>query len=334
MKPTPEQLRAFHKQLFSKRGIEVPSKEETRVLSNANDSAGITPPAYQQFISTLFASHSTFIRNATRIRCNREVYNLPVARTLPVATWVAEAASVPESDPTFEQVSVEIGAIKVSTRISSEFAQDSLPGEEAMIEYLFNLLAMSVAKKFEADAWAGDGTAASGNIDGVFPTVKAWNAGQQHVVCNSGDSAVGVVDIDNLWNVVGRVDEAALPNAKWYCSRQAKYSLLSRLASYGGGNSAVDLSGGWDNAKMLGYPIEVSDAPCFSSTLGADPGADVLCFGDLGLGARWFDRQQVESKAFQETYATTDEILLRTKSRMSGACVFPQAMATLSLAAA
>ena len=332
MKPTSDQLRAFHQQLVSQRGLTPPTKEELRTLTVGGDAAGVVPPQFQDFISSLFTTYSSFAQNAERIKANRETYNLPRGTGLPAASWTAEGAVIGESDPTFEQVSVNIQKITAMTRCSNEYLSDSL--DDNMIEHLFGLLSKSIASKFEEAAWNGDGTANSGGITGVFPSLAAWNGGSQVVTCTSGDTAMNVVDIDNLWACVGRVDSAAVPNAKWYMSHQAKYSLSARLQSAGGGNNGFDLSGGWDNARMLGFPIVVSDASCFSTTLGADSNATIAAFGDLKLAARFFDRQDFEAKQFSETLATTDEVLLRAKARLSAAVVLPQAMATLKLAAA
>jgi HK97 family phage major capsid protein len=278
---------------------------EVRTLSNAGDNDNLVPPEFANRIIRLVDEYGVLPKVAENVSMAREVYNLPKRTGGVTANFVAESAAIGQSDPTYAQVQLTAQKLTVATRMSAEFVADAVVN---MVDAVAQEFATAIAKKIDACGFIGDGSAGYGSMTGAVNALGAAGV----LAAASGNTSVETLDMDDFLKAVGSVKSYARGGAAWFCSAPVWAASIQRLKYAGGGNTTADIARGAVDS-FLGFPVYIVED--MDSTLGADPSAVKVLFGDMRKACILGRRQDFSARLYDQVFATTDELLLQGKTR-------------------
>lgn len=282
---------------------------EARTLTVGGDTAGIVPPEFAAKIVRLVDEYGVAPKVCDVVNMSRDVYNIPKRTGGVTANFVAESASIGQTDPTYAQVQLTAQKLTVATRMSAEYVADSIVN---MVDQVALEFATAIAKKVDECAFIGDGTAGFGSMSGVaYLLAQAGQAGGK-VSAAAGNTSVETLDVDDFLACIGKVKSYARPGSAWFCSPVVYHAAMARLKFAGGGNTESNLANGSVD-KFLGYPVYLVE--CLNSTLGADANKIKCVFGNMKQAAILARRSEFTARMYDSVYATTDELLLQGKTR-------------------
>lgn len=282
---------------------------EARTLTNAGDAAGIVPPEFAAKIVRLVDTYGVAPKVCDVVNMAREVYNIPKRTGGVTANFVAESASIGQSDPTYAQIQLTAQKLTVATRLSSEYVADSIVN---MVDQVAVEFATAIASKIDECAFVATGGASWGNITGVATELQLPGHQAGIVTAAAGNSSAETLDIDDFLACVGKVKSYARPGSAWFCSPAVYHASMARLKFSGGGNDKDTLAQGSVDS-FLGYPVYLVE--CMDATLGSDPSAHKVLFGNMKQAAVLGRRSEFSARLYDQVYATTDELLLQGKTR-------------------
>jgi HK97 family phage major capsid protein len=131
---------------------------EKRALSEGSDSAGgfTTPtPLAAQMIDLMRAASVATQAGAITVPLESDSNSIAKLASDPVPGWRAENASIAESDPTFENISLTPRSLAVLVKVSRELIEDSINLEDE----LPRVLAAALAQEWDRVALIGSGSA-------------------------------------------------------------------------------------------------------------------------------------------------------------------------------
>jgi HK97 family phage major capsid protein len=285
------------------------------VLAEGTGSIGgnLVPPAeFEQTIIDLREEYGVARQNCTIIPMGRDMVTIPRLSTGTSAAFIAENASVTESNPTWDNVQMTAKKLAILTRMSTELAEDSAI---SLAEFLAMDMAKAFALKEDQCLFIGDGTPTYGNIYGLYNVLT--NASGLAGVAEAQGGNDDFIDLDatDLATILATSPEFARPNGKWFCSAACFGIVFERLAAAAGGNTIQTLSGAFAPA-YLGYPIVISQVAPADLTVGATyNNLPMLYFGDLKMAAVLGDRRQLTVALSSERYFDVDQIAIRATER-------------------
>lgn len=288
---------------------------EARALSEGTNSAGgfLVPDEFAARVIRLVEEFGTMPGACERVTLARDVMNIPKRSSGTTAYFVGEGSSVTESQPAYENVTLNAQKLAVATRLSSEVLEDSADFV-SIADQVTQEFATSLAFKIDSVGWNGDGTSSDGSITGLTAKIDDGNHTASVIDAASGNTGFETLDIDDYLNVVGALPIFARAGARFYISPAGYAASIARLKYALGGNSVDDL-GGDAGLSMMGYPVELVHV--MDGTLGADAGKVKVLFGNLGLSSIYASRREFSVKLFDQVYATTDQLLMQGSMRFT-----------------
>jgi HK97 family phage major capsid protein len=264
----------------------------------------------------LVEDYGTFPAYARRVPMSSDVLIVPRRTGGVTAEFVGENTLIPDSDPTWDKVTLVAKKLVVSNRCSSEFLEDSIIN---LADYITDEFARAFAEKIDECGWVGDGTGNFGEMTGVATEIDDPTHSASVAVAGAGRDSFEEINIDDLTAMVARLPLYAQRGAAWYISPAGYAASMQRMAlSAGGvlagGNTARELAGG-TGLQFLGYPVRLVHS--LNNTLGPDPGKIKILFGDLTLAAMYGVRRQMTIKTSSERYAELDQMLMLSTTRFS-----------------
>lgn len=281
------------------------------VLSEGVDANGgyLVPEEFERQIVTALEAENV-MRSLCKVITTANERKIPVAGTHSIAQWTAENASYIESNPTFEQKTIDAYKLTDLIKVSIELLDDSAFPLEPYIAQEF-ARAFGIA---EEEAFCiGDG---SGKPTGLF-TANGGTVG----VTTAGGTAITA---DEVISLVYSLKSPYRRNAKFLLN-DATVAMLRKLKD---GNGAYlwqpSVQAGQPD-KLLGYDLYTSP---YVPTVAA--GAYAIAFGDFNN--YWIaDRTGRTVQRLNELYSTNGQVGFVATERVDGKIILPEGIQLLKM---
>ena len=276
-----------YRQAFVNHLVGRANTEQRELLGS--DNGVIIPTTIQAQIERKLLEFSP-IRSLARVISSASNMVIAIDAEGAVASWVAEGALIPETNPTLGSVNISSHKLATMVRISNELIADSVVAIES---YVADLIAEAIAT-LEGEAFInGDGIGKPlGLLNGITPTT-----GQ-------------VIDYDSFVNIYMSLTSPYRANASFLVSEDV-YAEMLKL---------VDLSG---RPLMQVSTDGIAGSPV-SSILGksvvVEPhlGAGLLVFADFSRAYLICDRQGMTVRTASERYIENDLTAIVVTKRTDG----------------
>lgn len=244
---------------------------------------------------------------------------IPRRATDSVAAWRSEGGVATQSDPTYEQVTLEPHRLTSFTRFSRQFLRQSSFSVEVEVRDVLNY-----AMRNELEQTAFDGAGASNQPEGIFNNSSVNNADH-----GSNGTLINWANIVNMEGMVAA--DNALAGRLSYITNStmgAYMKTLVKTTNQGGflWENFTPLAGG---AGMVnGYEARISNVLSNALTKGTGTGLSPIIFGDwtaLLLGV-WGAQEFIVDPY---TRAAQDEINVTTVGYFDYALRHPEAFSTI-----
>ena len=278
------------------RGIAV-----TKAQGEGVDQAGgfLVPEELMSNIIVLREQFGVFRRECRVIPMGSDTLNWPRRTGGLTAYFTGENTAATESQAAWDNINLTAKKLAALTRMSNEIAEDAVV---SIADWLVGEIAYAFAAKEDDCGFNGDGTSTYGGIRGLSTIFQDGNhtAGQFQVSSATWASMV----IKDFTGVMGMLPQYALPNAKWYMSQQAFYSITAKVFAEAGGNRTDTLT---EEVKqrLLGFPVVFAQKLPISTPGSGKP---MFYFGDLSLASALGERRGVTIKRSDHRYFDSDQI--------------------------
>jgi HK97 family phage major capsid protein len=281
-----------------------------KAQSEGVNSAGgfLVPTEFEQAIIDLRDANGTFRQEVQVVPMGTATMTIPRRAGGLQAFFIEEGQAIPESQKTWDQVSLTAKKIAVLTRISSELSEDAIINAA---DDLAQEMAFAFAAYEDRVGWHGDGTFADAGITGV--ATKFGNGLGTMVPAATGHDLFSELSLADITKLIASVPKYAEKNAKFYCSQFAWMTVFQRLIASAGGNNINTLTGGKARRSFLGYPV-VIDLQLPDSPISLVDEA-MLYFGDLSMAARMGERRGITIAASRDAFFVQDQTALRATQR-------------------
>ena len=281
------------------------------VLSEGVDANGgyLVPEEFERQIVTALEAENV-MRTLCKVITTANERKIPVAGTHSVAAWTAENAAYTESNPTFDQKTIDAYKLTDLIKVSIELLDDSAFPLEPYIAQEF-ARAFGIA---EEEAFCiGDG---SGKPTGLFTA----NGGAVGVTTAGGTA----ITADEVISLVYSLKSPYRRNAKFLLN-DATVAMLRKLKD---GNGAYlwqpSVQAGQPD-KLLGYDLYTSP---YAPTVAA--GAYAIAFGDFNN--YWIaDRTGRTVQRLNELYSTNGQVGFVATERVDGKIILPEGIQLLKM---
>jgi len=274
------------------------------VLEEGVDANGgyLCPEEFERQIITGLDEFNV-MRKLCKIITTENERKIPVAATHSVANWTAENGAYTESDPTFNQKTIDAYKLTDLVKVSIELLDDSMFDLE---DYIAKEFARAFGIAEETAFCVGDG---SGQPTGLF-TANGADVG----VTAAGATAITA---DELISLVYALKSPYRKNAK-FLMNDATVAAIRKLKD-GNGNYL------WQPALTAGQPDKLMGYELYTSpyvpTLAA--GAYTVAFGDFN--SYWIaDRKGRTVQRLNELYSTNGQVGFVATERVDGKIILPE----------
>jgi HK97 family phage major capsid protein len=281
---------------------------EARALGeNANSTGGaLVPTDFASRVVRLVENYGTFASSPVeKVTMTRDTMIIPKRVTGTTAYFIGEGVAVQESQPSYANVQLVARKLAVSSRMSSEVVEDSLI---SLADALAAEFATSLAFQIDQCGWIGDGSSNFGGITGIVNKLNNGSYPNSMQTADAGRVSFETLTISDFLKLVAKLPLYARQGAQWYISPAGYAASMARLRYAAGGNTIADLGGGVTET-FLGYPV--NQVHVMNSTLGSDPSAVKVLFGNLALSSIYARRRDFSVRMYDQVYATTDQLLLQ-----------------------
>jgi HK97 family phage major capsid protein len=281
------------------------------VLSTSPDTDGgyLLPVEFEKQI-VMGLQEANVIRTIAKTITTSAERKIPVAATHTTAKWTAENAAVTESNPTFDQKTIDAFKLTDLVKVSLELLQDSMFDLEGYIAAEF-ARAFGVAE--EEAFCVGTGT---GQPTGIF-TEQGGTVG---VTAGSPTA----VNVDNLIDLVYALKSPYRRNAA-FLMRDITVSALRKLKDNNGAYLWQPSVQAGQPDRLLGYPLYTSPyVPAVAS------GTLPIAFGDFSN--YWIaDRMGRTVQRLNELYAGNGQVGFIATERVDGKVILSEGIQLLKM---
>jgi len=297
--------RAFWK---AQKGEALDTTEHRALSVGADDKGGYLVP--ESFATTIIAglTAKSYIRNVATVSSSTSTENLPVEGDDGENSWIDEAGTYAESDPTIGRVVLKAYKTGRIVKVTDEALQDTIPSIESYVSMKF---VNSTTKSEEAAFATGNGAL---KPTGVLVTAETG-------VTTASATAI---DSDEIIDLEYSLDEDYEQNASWMMNKNTK-KLIRKLKD-GDGNYLWSRGFAGEPDTLDGYPIIVNKHFPDVAT-----GASPIAFGDFSY-YHIKDRSVMTVKKLTEKYADTAHVGFRVDKRVDGKLVIPGAVKKMVMA--
>ena len=282
------------------------------VLSEGMQADGgfLVPQEFERQI-VVGLDEANVVRSLAKVITTSAERKIPVAATHSAAQWTAENGEYTESNPTFDQKTIDAFKLTDLVKVSIELLQDSMFDLEAYIASEFGR-AFGIAE--EQAFCVGNGT---NQPTGIF----AANGGEVGATTKDASS----IAVDDILSLVYSLKSPYRRNAVFLMNEQT----VSALRKLKDGNGAYlwqpSLQAG-EPDKLLGYSLYTSPyVPLLASK------AFVMAFGDFKN--YWIaDRAGRTVQRLNELYSTNGQVGFVATERVDGKVILPEGIKLLKAA--
>ena len=281
------------------------------VLSTDVDANGgyLVPTEFEKQIVDALKEENV-MRKLCKVITTDSERKIPVAATHSVANWTAENAAFTESNPTFDQKTIDAYKLTDLIKVSTELLDDSVFDLE---DYIAREFAYAFGVAEEQAFCVGTGT---GQPTGLFTA----NGGQLGVTAASATA----ITADEIINLVYALRSPYRKNAK-FLMNDATVSALRKLKDNNGQYLWQPSVQAGQPDKLLGYEIYTSP---YAPTLVA--GAYAIAFGDFHN--YWIaDRTGRTVQRLNELYSTNGQVGFVGTERVDGKIILPEGIQLLQM---
>ena len=275
------------------------------------DGGYLVPEEFERQI-VMGLDEANVVRGLAKVITTSAERKIPVAATHSAAQWTAENGAYQESDPTFDQKTIDAFKLTDLVKVSIELLQDSMFDLESYIASEF-ARAFGIAE--EEAFCVGNGT---NQPTGIFTA----NGGQLGVTA----TATNAITADELISLVYALKSPYRRNAK-FLMNDATIAAIRKLKD---GNGVYlwqpSLQAG-EPDKLLGYDLYTSPyAPAMGSS------AYTVAFGDFKN--YWIaDRSGRTVQRLNELYSTNGQVGFVATERVDGKVILPEGIKLLQMKA-
>lgn len=286
------------------------------VLEIGTDANGgyLVPDEYEKQLIQALNDENFFRTLAHVIQTQSGTHTIPVVASHGTAAWMDENGLYPESDDTFDQITLDAYKLGTAIKVSEELLNDSVFDLESYISTEF---ARRIGAAEEEAFLTGDGKK---KPEGVFTKVKATKDATTEIA-NTNISFDAIMDVFHSLRSVYR------NRATWILNDSSVKAL--RKIKDNNGNYI------WQPAVTAGQPDMILNRPYKTSIYAPELAAGnvALLFGDFSY--YWIAERQGRSfKRLSELYAANGQIGFLASERIDGKLILPEAVRGLSVKAA
>jgi len=282
------------------------------VLSTSPDVDGgyLVPEEFETQIVTGL-EETNVIRSIAKVITTSAERKIPIAATHSIAQWTLENAAYTESNPTFDQKTVDSFKLTDLVKVSVELLQDSYFDLEA---YIVQEFARAFGAAEEEAFCIGTGT---GQPTGIF---NATNGG--HVGVTAGSATA--ITLDNLLDLIYALKAPYRKNAKFFM-KDTTVSAIRKLKD----NNGAYL---WQPSVQAGQPDKLLGYDLYTSPYVPEPAAGALpvAFGDFYN--YWIaDRTGRTVQKLIELYAGNGQVGFIATERVDGKIILPEGIQLMKM---
>ena len=283
---------------------------------DASESVGteggyLVPNVLSNSIIDFTIEHGVARKECRVVPMGSDSMQVPVRKTGVTAYFVNENTEVTKSQASWGSVQLMAKKLAVLSVMSSEVDEDAVIDLGAWV-------AMECGRSFaekEDDCWLnGDGTSTYGGMTGVRTKIIDGTHDAGKVTAGANIDTFAEILSGDLDNVVAKLPQPAVRNAKWYCSQTAYALVFHRLIQAAGGITLNDLVNGPIKQGYLGFPIVITEKmPNGAST--DYSGAAMLLFGDMSQASLLGSRREIRIKVDTSRYLENDQVAILATER-------------------
>lgn len=275
------------------------------------DGGYLVPEEFERQI-VMGLDEANVVRGLAKVITTSAERKIPVAATHSAAQWTAENGAYTESDPTFDQKTIDAFKLTDLVKVSIELLQDSMFDLESYIAAEF-ARAFGIAE--EQAFCVGNGT---GQPTGIF-TAKGGNVG---VTATSATA----ISADELISLVYALKSPYRRNAK-FLMNDATVSMLRKLKDNNGAYLWQPSVQAGEPDRLLGYELYTSPYVPVAAA-----GALTVAFGDFKN--YWIaDRSGRTVQRLNELYSTNGQVGFVATERVDGKVILPEGIQLLKMKA-
>lgn len=273
------------------------------------DGGYLVPEEFERQIVTGL-DEANVVRSLAKVITTNAERKIPVAATHSVATWTAENGAYTESNPTFDQKSIDAFKLTDLVKVSIELLQDSAFDLESYIAGEF-ARAFGIAE--EEAFCVGTGT---NQPTGIFTA----NGGTVGVTA----AAANAITADELISLVYALKSPYRRNAK-FLMNDATVALIRKLKDNNGAYLWQPSLQAGEPDRLLGYELYTSPyVPGVASE------ALTVAFGDFKN--YWIaDRAGRTVQRLNELYSTNGQVGFVATERVDGKVILPEGIQLLKM---
>lgn len=286
------------------------------VLEVGTDANGgyLVPDEYEKQLVQALTDENFFRSLAHVIQTDSGTHTIPIVASHGTASWMEENGLYPESDETFDQITLSAYKLGTAIKVSEELMNDSVFDLESYISTEF---ARRIGAAEEEAFLVGDGQK---KPEGVFTKVAATEGATTEI-------ANTTLTFDSIMDVFHSLRSVYRNRAVWILN-DSTVKALRKIKD--GNNNYI-----WQPSVVAGQPDTILNRPYKTSIYAPELAAGnvPLLFGDFSY--YWIaDRQGRSFKRLSELYAANGQIGFLASERVDGKLILPEAVRGLSVKAA
>lgn len=285
------------------------------VLEIGTDANGgyLVPDEYEKRLIDALQEENFFRTIATVIQTQSGTHTIPVVASHGTAAWMEENGLYPESNDTFDQISLSAYKLGTAIKVSEELMNDSVFDLET---YIASEFGRRIGAAEEEAFLTGDG---SKKPEGIFTKVAATKGATTEITGST-------VSFDNIMDVFHSLRSVYRSKAIWILNDTTIKAL--RKIKDNNGNYI------WQPSVVVGQPDTILNRPYKTSIYAPElvAGNVPILFGDFSY--YWIAERQGRSfKRLSELYAANGQIGFLASERIDGKLILPEAVKGLSVKA-
>lgn len=286
------------------------------VLEIGTDANGgyLVPDEYEKQLIEALTDENFFRTLAHVIQTQSGTHTIPVVASHGTAAWMDENGLYPESDDTFDQITLDAYKLGTAIKVSEELLNDSVFDLESYISTEF---ARRIGAAEEEAFLVGDG---SKKPEGVFTKVKATKDATTEIANTN-------INFDAIMDVFHSLRSVYRNRATWILNDSTVKAL--RKIKDNNGNYI------WQPAVTAGQPDMILNRPYKTSIYAPELAAGNVAILFGAFSYYWIAERQGRSfKRLSELYAANGQIGFLASERIDGKLILPEAVRGLSVKAA
>ena len=247
--------------------------------------------------------YGTFLKHARIENMLHSVKTIPRLDGTPDVAWIGENVTIPQTEITFDQITLTTNKLVARILSSNELFQDSVI---AIGETISQQLSKATNNEIDRVGFNGD-TDAGDPFTGI---VTACEADGRLRNISGGTSNVTLTDINYVMGDLPQQYDNS--NTKWFGHKKLYHEIFARLLAAAGGNTILTLEGSLSQ-NVLGYKYEYVDV---MEPGGNNPSATtpIALFGDFNQCCIYGNKGSltIQSNDRNETSWNNDGISIRS----------------------